>query len=613
MSAPAAHRVHPFPSAVLRRQNVWTGLAAGVLLGALAWAGAHVAFEVGNWGTDRVTAITMIAWLLGFNLGVGALNAPVGWVLGLDPLPADQDFLAGTDGGRSRYLRACTDHKVVGVQYLVLVLVLFGAGGILSVLIRTQLLSPHSGLLTPTGYNDIVTLHGMCMIIATVLMVTGVFGNFVLPLMIGARTVAFPRLNATGFWVMASSVAVLLSTLAIGGVDAGWTTYAPLADQATPAMTAFALAVIGLVVCVVITGIGIVATVVALRAPGMTFSRLPVFTWGTLVGSALAVYAVPAVLLVMLLVLGDRTMGTTFFIAQQGGSAWLYEIAFWTMGQPLIYVILIPPMAAVLQVASTFARRPVFNPRLAVGSFVAIAVLSLVTLGHHLFTSGWATGQTDSGIIVLCILGTLWRGTLWTRLPLYFVYLFLWDLVIGGISGVFLSDPTVDRDFHGGMVVTAHFHFALLGGAVVAAAAALCYWFPKMTGRMFDERTGKVAFWMIAVGVQVTFLAQFWAGVQGMPRRVAWYEPLFAHANQVSTAGSYVLTLGWLVFLVALVRSLRHGAVAGADPWRARTLEWRTPTPVPLRNFPVTPVVTGGSSDPTPAPSPVGASRGGGD
>jgi len=611
----------PVPGLV-RRQGLVAGLVAGVLLGAVAYLGAHVAFEVGDWGTDRVVLATMVAWVLGFNLGVGSLNGLLSWLLGREPGRAEEHYEAGVGRGRSRYTGFCTDHKVVGVQYLVLVMVLFGVGGTLAVPIRTQLLSAHSTLLTPTAYNDIVTLHGMCMIIATVLMVTGVFGNFVLPLMIGARTVAFPGLNAMALWVLVSSVVCLLSTLAIGGVDAGWTTYAPLADQATPAMTAFAVSVVGLVFCVVAGGINTVATVIGLRARGMSMARLPVFTWGTLIASALAVYAMAAVLLVMLLVIADRTMGTTFFVAQQGGSAWLYEIAYWTMGQPLIYVILIPPMAALVEVVSTFARRPVFNPKLVVGSFAAIAVLSVVTLGHHLFTSGWDPGQTDSalvvsqliavpsGIIVLCLLGTLWGGTVWTRLPMYFAYLFLWDLVIGGISGVFLANPTVDRDFHGGMVVTAHFHFALVGAAMVAATAALCYWFPKMTGRMFDERTGKVAFWMIAVGIQVTFLAQFWAGVEGMPRRVAWYDPVFRHANQVSSAGAYLLTLGWLVFLVALVRSWRHGEVAPADPWRVRSLEWQVPTPVPLRNFPVDPVVTDGPGDPVTTPvtaaAPVG-------
>ena len=604
---------------LVRRQGALAGVVAGILFGAFAWVGAYIALAGSDWQINRIVAVVMIAWIVGFNLGVGTWNPPLGWILGRDPTLGDALASAGAGRGTSRYFRFCTDHKVVGVQYLVLVMTVFAVGGVTAVLMRTQLLTPHSSFLSPNEYNDLVTLHGMCMMIGAVLMVIGPFTNFVLPLMIGARTVALPRLNAMGMWIMVSAVICLFASFVIGGVDTGWSTYAPLADQSSPGMTAFAFTVVGLVACVVIACINTVVTVLTLRARGMTPGRLPIFVWGSLVGSALALATVPAYLLMMTLILTDRTMGTTFFVdplvltdgsgvalqfaPHPGGSAWLYEIGFWTMGQPLIYVIFIPPAAALLEVASTFAGRPIFNRRLVVGAFVVTAALSLVSLGHHLYTSGIIAADTKAslvvgeliavpmGIIVLCLLGTIWRGSIWTRLPMYFVYLFLWDILVGGISGVFLSDPTVDRGFHGGMIVTAHFHFALLGGAMVAATAALCYWFPKMTGRFVDERLGKLAFWMIAIGIQVTFLAQFWVGAQGMARRVAWYEPVYQHANQVASAGAYLLAGGWVVLLWALVWSLRHGAPASADPWQATSLEWKTPTPVPLRNFPVDPVL----------------------
>lgn len=607
---------------ILALQGAVAGALVGVLAAAVGWAAANRVLEGGNWGTDRVTAVTVTAWILGFNLGVGTWNAPIGWLLGWDPGPDALAAEAGVGRGRSRYWRFCTDHKVVGIQYLVLAMALLAVGGVGAVLIRTQLLTPHSSFLTPTAYGDLVTLHGLCMVIGVLLLIIGPFASFVLPLMIGARTVALPRLNAMGLWIMASASVCLVSTIVIGGADVGWTVYAPLSDQASPATTALALALVGLVVCLVASGINTVVTVVRLRAPGMTGTRMPVLPWGTAVATALALASVPGVLLVMTLVLTDRTMGTSFFLAPQGGSSELYEIAFWITGQPLLYVLLVPPMAAVLEVASTFARRPVFNPRLAVAGMVAVAVISLATLGHHLYTTGLSTTLTASsmvlteliavpvGVVVLCVLGTVWRGSIWARLPMYFVYLFLWDILVGGVSGALLGNPTADRGFHGGMVVTAHLHFTMVGSVLVAATAGLCYWFPKLTGRMLDERLGRAAFWMIAVGIQVTFLAQFWAGAQGMPRRVAWYEPIFRTANDVSTAGAYLLTAGWVVLLWALVWSRRNGRVATGDPWQARTLEWRTPTPVPLRNFPVTPVVTGppyATVRPTPDPGRQGA------
>ncbi len=590
---------------ILALQGAVAGVVLGVLGGAVGWVAANQVLEGGNWGTDRVTAVTMGAWILGFNLGVGTWNAPIGWLLGWEPGPDVLAAEAGGGRGRSRYWRFCTDHKVVGLQFTVLAMVLLAVGGVGAVLIRTQLLSPHSSFLSPTAYGDLVTLHGLCMVIGVLLLIVGPFASFVVPLMIGARTVALPRINAMGLWIMVSATACLVSTIVIGGADVGWTAYAPLADQASPATTALGVAVIGLVVCLVTTGINTVVTVVRLRAPGMTGVRMPMLPWGTAVGTALALASVPGVLLVMTLVLTDRTMGTSFFVAPQGGSAELYEIAFWITGQPLLYVLLVPPMAAVLEVASTFARRPVFNPRLVVAGFVTVAVISLATLGHHLYTTGLSTTLTASsmvlteliavpvGVVLLCVLGTVWRGSLWARLPMYFVYLFLWDMLVGGVSGALLGNPTVDRDFHGGMVVTAHLHFTMVGSVLVGATAGLCYWYPKLTGRMLEERLGKAAFWMIALGMQVTFLAQFWAGAEGMPRRVVWYDVAFRTPNEVSTAGAYLLTAGWVVLLWALVWSLRNGRVAAADPWRARTLEWRTPTPVPLRNFPVTPVVTG--------------------
>ncbi len=589
-----------------RRQNVFTAIATGVVLAALVWWITNSIFSGGAWADDMTTVCMLTAWVVGFNLGIGTFNAVIYWMLGIDQTHEDELYAAGVGQGRKRYLKYCTDHKVVGTQYLVLVFVLFFVGGTLAMMIRTQLLSPHSSFLSPQTYNSIVTIHGMCMIIATIIMVSGPFANFIMPIMIGAKDMAFPRLNAMSIWVVISAVPCLVWTFFLdGGVNAGWTTYAPLSVQDGTAMDAFAITIIVFVVSVTVAGINTIVTVATMRAEGMTFGRLPVFVWGSVIGGALGLYAMPAFLISMCSMIADRATGTSFYVASGGGVGWLWENTFWIMGHPEVYVILIPPVAAMIEVIATFARKPVFAYKVIIGAFAGIAGLSIMVWAHHMFTTGWAPDlagpfmltteliSIPTGIIFLCIIGTLWRGSIWTRLPMYFVYLFLWNFIIGGVTGIYLSDVPADNYFHGNMFVTAHFHYTLLGGAMIAGAAGLCYWFPKVSGRMLDERIGKVAFWIIAVAFQVTYMAQFIAGAKGMPRRVANYDPMYHVENFVSSLGAYALMVGWMVLLYALVVSWISGEHAPANPWHSKTLEWHVPTPVPLENFLVDPVVTG--------------------
>jgi cytochrome c oxidase subunit 1 len=587
-----------------RRQNVFTGIVAGLLFGLIGYFISHAALEGSNWGSDMVTTVTMVMWVIGFNLGVGTFNALGRWALGHDQSLDDELFAAGVGQGKKRYWKFCTDHKVVGTQYLVLVMVLFGVGGTLAMLMRTQLFNDHSSFLSPETYNSIVSIHGMCMIIATIIMVTGPFTNFVMPIMLGAKDMAFPRLNAMSFWVVLSAIPCLLATFFLGGINAGWTTYAPLSIQGPAAMDAFAICIMTFAVSVTASGVNIIVTAFTMRAKGMTAGRFPIFVWGSLGSTALGLYALPAFFLLMALVVTDRVVGTSFFVAGGGGSGWLYENMFWIFGHPEVYVILLAPVGVVLEVASTFARKPLFGYKVIVGAIVAISALSIMVWAHHMFTTGWAPDlggpfmvtteliSIPTGIIFLCLVGTLWKGSIWTRLPMYFVYLFLFNFIIGGITGIYLSDIPADEFFHGDMFVTAHFHYTLLGGAMIAATAGLCYWFPKITGKMLNERIGKTAFWMITIGFQVTYLAMFYEGFEGMPRRVAYYSPMFLTANRVTTIGAYLLMLGWLTFLYDMIYSLRHGKKAPANPWHAKTLEWMVPTPVPLENFTVEPVVT---------------------
>jgi len=615
-----------------RHQNFFTGLATGILSGLIGWVVSHALLQGSNFGSDMVVTVTLTAWVIGFNAGIGTFNAVFRWTMGHDQNREDELYAAGVGQGWKRYWKYCTDHKVVGTQYLVLVMVLFGVGGTLAMLIRTQLLSPESRLMSPQTYNAIVSIHGMIMIIATIIMVSGPFANFIMPIMIGAKDMAFPRLNAMSFWIVVSAVPPILGSFVLGGVPAGWTTYAPLSVQGPPAMDAFAITIITFVISVTVAGVNTLVTVLTMRAKGMTMGRVPIFVWGSIIAGTLGLYAMPAFLMAQSALITDRVVGTGFYVAEQGGTGWLYENTFWIMGHPEVYVILIPPVGALIEIASTFARKPVFAYKIMVAGIAGIGTLAIMVWAHHMFTTGWAPSLADpfmlttelisvpTGIVFLCIVGTIWKGSIWTRLPIYFLYLFLFNFIVGGITGIYLSDVPVDQYFHNDMFVTAHFHYTLLGGGMIGAMGAVCYWFPKVTTRMLDEKIGKVAFWFIAIGIQTTYMAQFYEGFQGMTRRVANYNSYFVDANRVSTLGAYILMAGMLIFLYDIIHSWRNGKLATSNPWHAKSLEWATLTPVPLENFLVDPVVTSdpygyGEADSSPAvpelPVPVSANSGG--
>src|SRR6202789_1207210 len=349
-------QISPSAGGFYRRQNVYTGIVAGVLLAFIAWLLTNWLLEGSNWGTDMVVTVTMIGWVIGFNVGVGTFNAPIRWMLGHDQTYDDELYAAGVGQGRKRYYKFCTDHKVVGTQYLVLVIILFAIGGTLAMMMRTQLISSHSSFLSANAYNAIVSIHGMTMIIATIIMVTGPFTNFVMPIMIGAKDMAFPRLNAMSFWVVVSAIPPLLATFVLGGVHAGGTPYGALSGRAPPAMDAFSITMIVFAISVTVSGLNPIVTILTMRAKGMTLGRLPIFTWASLVGAALSIYAMPALLIAFISMISDRVTGTSFFVAGQGGTGWLWENAFWIFGHPEVHIMLTPPGGAMLVVAITSAR-----------------------------------------------------------------------------------------------------------------------------------------------------------------------------------------------------------------------------------------------------------------
>jgi cytochrome c oxidase subunit 1 len=606
---------HGRPGGLLRHTNIVTGLISGIVLAGVTYAIGSAFFV--PWGTidanfvqvgqNALIAAAYIAWVIGFMAGIGAFDGPIRWALGRDLTHADAEYMAGKDLGKWRYWKYTTDHKVVGMQYLVMSLVLLGLGGFLAMLIRTELGATWTEVFDPNFYNSIIGTHGIVMVIAMIIVVAGPLGNFIVPIMIGARDMAFPRLNALSFWLLFAAVPPLVTNLLMGGMRDGWSVYQPLSAQAPVGMVGYQVCIITFALSTGVASVNLITTVVTMRARGMTWNRVPVFAIGIVASSIMGLIWFPMFQYSQILALSDRTVGSSFFDPTQGGSVWLYENLFWLLGHPEVYVIVVPGTAALMELMVVFMRKPLFSYRIAVAGFAGIVAISSIVWVHHMYMTGWAPAANypfmlstelisiPFGFLVLVLLGTMWRGKVWTRLPMMAVYAVVWNKVIGGITGVYLSDTPVDQYMHGSMFVVAHFHFMLMGAGLFAAMGAIAFWFPKMTGRMLNERIGSIGFWTAFAGFQLTFGSMFVAGLQGMPRRVLQFDNAFNLSNWLSTVGAYIIGIGMLVFLYAIITSWRGGAIASSNPWASKSLEWQTETPVPLENFPVLPVVT---SDP---------------
>ena len=393
-SPPAeTHQATPVSKAggILRRLNIVTGLVGGIGLALVAYLLSHFLLDSsGSYFSDRVATITFIAWDLGFLVGIGALAGPINFLRGRDLSHDDEMFLAGKDQGVSRYFRYTTDHKVVGVQYMVMTMVILFAGGALAMLIRLQLSGPNGRFFNPEMYNSFIGMHGILMVAGLIIAVSGPFGNFIMPIMLGARDMAFPRLNALSFWLVVAAAVPLLAVFAIGGISDGWSTYAPLSIQDHIGMDAFAVGVVTFIGSTTVAGVNIIATFITMRTKGMTYERLPIFPWGVMISSAIGLFAMPFFAAGLLLLLSDRALGTSFYLAFGGGSDWLWENLFWLMGHPEVYVILLPGVGAVLEIATVFARKPLFGMKAVVGGMTGIAGLSVIVWAHHMFTTGWA-------------------------------------------------------------------------------------------------------------------------------------------------------------------------------------------------------------------------------
>jgi cytochrome c oxidase subunit 1/cytochrome c oxidase subunit I+III len=504
------------------------------------------------------------------------------------------------------------DHKKIGTLYLLTAVLFFAVGGIEALVIRLQLARPNNTLVSPDTFNQLFTMHGTTMIFLVVMPALSGFANYLVPLMIGARDMAFPRLNAFAYWTLPLGGFLLhFSVLAGGAPSAGWFSYAPLSETAyssTMGTDYWILAVIVLGIGSVSTALNIIATVITLRAPGLTMQRLPLFVWMTFVTQILVILALPVLNASLAMLLIDRQLDAHFFTGGTGGgNAVLWEHFFWAFGHPEVYILALPAFGMISEIIPVYSRKPIFGYEFVAASTVAIAILSFGVWAHHMFAVGmghttdlfFAAGSmliaVPTGVKVFNWVATMWGGSLRFTTAMMFAVAFLLEFVVGGLSGITFAAAPIDWQVTDTYYLVAHFHYVAVGGVAFAMLGATYHWFPKMTGRLLSEKLGRANFWLMIVGFNMTFFVQHFLGIMGMPRRVFTYPDLpgWGALNLVSTVGAFIMGFALLLFLVNIAVSLRSGQVAGDNPWDAWTLEWATTSPPPEHNFFEVPPVHG--------------------
>jgi cytochrome c oxidase subunit I len=495
------------------------------------------------------------------------------------------------------------DHKRLGIMYLYTTFFFFVVGGIMALLVRIQLAEPKNTFLSPEQYNEIFTMHGTTMIFLWIIPVLAGFGNYIVPLMIGARDMAFPRINALSFWLIPLGGLVMYSGFLFGGTGAaGWTGYVPLTEKAYSPQVGQDLWILGihlLGIGSMLGGINFLATIHNMRTKGMTWTRIPLFVWSMEVTQALVVLASPFIAGALLMVLLDRQVGASFFAVDKGGSALLYQLMFWFYSHPAVYIMILPSFGIVSEVIPVFARKPIFGYKAMAASMAAIAVLGFIVFVHHMFVTGLPYSVqfffsmttmiigVPTGVKIFNWMATIWGGSIRYDVPMLFACGFLLMFLIGGLDGVYLGSLAVDRTLHGTYWVVGHIHYVLFGGSVLGVFSGIYYWFPKMTGRMLSEKLGKVHFWLMIIGLNLTFFPMHILGLLGMPRRISTYEYNrgWGDLNSLETFGAFIIAISVTVFLINFVVSLRGPKNAGENPWDANTLEWATSSPPPAYNF----------------------------
>lgn len=499
------------------------------------------------------------------------------------------------------------DHKRIGIMYMISVMAFFLIGGICAMLIRAELFAPGGQILTSSQYNQVMTLHGAFMVFMVIIPgIPAFLGNFFLPLMLGAKDVAFPRVNLLSWYCLMVGAAVTAVSLLYNGVDTGWTFYTPYSIDTNNGTTWVVVGAFIIGFSSILTGLNFVATVHKLRAPGMSFWRMPLFVWALYSTAILQILATPVLGITLLLLVAERTMGIGIFDPKLGGDPVLFQHFFWFYSHPAVYIMILPAMGVVSELIATFSRKTIFGYKAIALSSVGIAAVSFFVWGHHMFVSGQSeiAGILFSFITMLVgvptaikvfnWVATLYRGSISFDSPMLFALGFLFLFTIGGVTGIILAVIATDVHFHDTYFVVAHFHYVMVGGTLMAIMGGIYYWIPKMFGRMCNEFFARLTFVLIFIGFNVTFFPQFVLGAMGMPRRYFDYLPAYESLNKISSIGAATIGVGFLISLFVILHAIFKGQKASDNPWGSKTLEWQTVTPPPHENFHQTPVVTEG-------------------
>ena len=499
-----------------------------------------------------------------------------------------------------------TDHKRIGILYMISITVMFFIGGIFATLIRLELMTPAGDLVTSDTYNKLFTMHGIVMVFFFLIpSVPAVIGNFVLPMMVGARDMAFPKINLLSWYMYVIGAGITLYCITIGGVDTGWTFYTPFST--TYSNTYVFGSIVGILFAgfsSIFTGLNFIATIHKLRAPGLTWRRMQLFLWSNYATAVIMILGTPVVAIALILVAVERVWHIGIFNPALGGDPVLFQHLFWFYSHPAVYIMVLPAMGVISELVTTFSRKRVFGYSFVAAASIAIAVFGFLVWGHHMFVAGISLYSAmlfsimsylvaiPSAIKVFNWTATLYKGAISYRTPMLYAFGFIGLFTMGGLTGLFVAALGVDIHVTDTYFVVAHFHYIMVGGTVMAYLGAIHYWWPKMFGRMYPEGWAKLSAGIIFIGFNVTFFPQFLLGYLGMPRRYHAYAPEFQVLNVMSTAGASILAVGYLLPLIYLLWSLRYGEIAGPNPWGSTGLEWQTTSPPPTHNFEETPIVT---------------------
>lgn len=499
------------------------------------------------------------------------------------------------------------DHKRIGLMYLTTSMFFFAVGGIFALLVRLELWAPGQTIVSADTYNKFFTLHGAIMVFMFIIpIIPASLGNFFLPIQIGARDVAFPRLNLASYYIFLGGALLATSAVVFGGADTGWTFYTPYSIRTATAATLMAGGVFVMGFSGILTGLNFIVTIHKLRAKGMTFFRMPLFLWAIYATAIIQVLATPVIGITTALLVIERFFNVGFFDPKLGGDPVLFQHFFWFYSHPAVYIMILPGMGIVSEVIAVFSRKHIFGYKAIAYSSLAIAFISFIVWGHHMFTSG----QSELANLLFSLLtmlvaiptaikvvnwtATLYKGSILLATPMLYALGFIFLFTIGGLTGLFLAALSYDVHVHDTYFVVAHFHYVMMGGTVMGLFAGLHYWWPKMFGKMYPEKWGKVAWFLVFTGFNLTFFPQFFLGKLGMPRRYYDYLPHYTFLNQVSTVGSWFIGAGIIIMYIYFLWSLKWGEAATANPWGGKTLEWHIGSPPTTDNFTKVPVITEG-------------------